>query len=105
MYKLDFYAEIPTDLDKLSDKIASEVRDYFHKFQADPYKYSKPLYNQGGLNLQGYRKTYVANATYRIVSKIEDDQVKIVEVVAVGKRKNKEVYQEATKNIGVRPRN
>ena len=99
MYRIDFYTEIPSDLDKLSNEIAREVREYFKKFQTDPYKYSKPLYTQGGLNLEGFRKTYVANATYRIVSKIEDNQVKIVEVVAVGKRENKEVDKEAFKRV------
>ncbi len=99
MYKIDFYSEIPKDLDKLSNEVASEVRDYFKKFQTDPYKYTKPLYNQGGLNLQGYRKTYVADAKYRIISKIEENQVKIVEVVVVGKREYKEVYKEAFKRV------
>ena len=99
MYQINFYSEIPKDLDELSDEIASEVRDYFKKFKTDPYKYTMPLHNQGGLNLQGYRKTYVANAQYRIVSKIEEDMVKIVEIVAVGKREDKEVYKEATKRI------
>ena len=99
MYQLTYFPEIPTDLDKLSNEIASEVKDYFAKFQTDPYKYTKPLYNQGSINLQGYRKTYVANATYRIISKIEDDKVKIVEVVAVGRREEKEVYKEAAKRI------
>ncbi len=99
MYKIIPFDEVEDDLFILPDEIVKEVLDYLHKFQTDPYKYSKPLYNQGGLNLQGYRKTYIANAQYRIVSKIEEDKVKIVEVVAVGKRENKEVYKKASKRI------
>ena len=89
MYNIEFYPEIKKDLDQLSNEIAKEVRDYFFKYKTEPFEYSKPLYNQGNLNLKGYRKTYVANATSRIVIKIENNVAKIVEVVAVGKRENK----------------
>ena len=95
MYKLQYHHEVFEDLDKLSYEILTEVSAYFDKYKSDPYKYSKKLYNQGEINLKGYRKTYVADATYRIVLKIEDDVIKVVEVVAVGKREDKEVYKEA----------
>jgi len=95
MYKLIFHKDIFSDLDKLSNKTASEVKHYFNKYKDDPYKYSQELENLDGLNLQGYRKTYLANATYRIVFKIEENKIRIVEVVAVGKRENKQVYKDA----------
>ena len=99
MYNIEFYPEIKKDLDQLSTEIATEVREYFHKYKTEPLKYSKPLYNQGGINLEGYRKTYVANATYRIVIKIENNIAKIVEVVAVGPRENKKVYLNSHNRI------
>ena len=99
MYKVIPFPEVEDDLFVLPEEILKEVLEYLHKFQTDPYKYTKPLYNQGGLNLQGYRKTYVADAKYRIISKIEENQVKIVEVVVVGKREAKEVYKEAFKRV------
>ena len=99
MYKLIFHKEIFSDLDKLSNKTASEVKHYFKKYQNDPYKYSQELHNLDGLNLQGYRKTYLANATYRIVFKIEENKIKIVEIVAVGKREDKQAYKDAYSRI------
>ena len=99
MYKLIFHKEIFSDLDKLSNKIASEVKYYFNKYKNDPYKYSQELQNLDGLNLQGYRKTYLANATYRIIFKIEENKIKIVEIVAVGKREDKQVYKDAYNRI------
>ena len=99
MYKLDFYDEVHSDLADLSKDILDEVAYYFKNYKKDPYKYSQKLYNQGNLNLEGYRKTYISNATYRIVFKIEENQIKIVEVVAVGKRDNLEVYKEAFNRI------
>jgi len=99
MYKINVITEVRQDLKILTDEILYEVLDYFNKYKTDPYKYSKPLYNQGGLDLQGYRKTYVAKATYRVVLKVEDGIAEIVEVVAVGKRENRQVYKEASNRI------
>ena len=99
MYKVMVISEAEGDLDKLPDDVLFEVLDYFSKYETDPYKYSSKLYNQGSLNLEGYRKTYVANAVYRIVIKIEDKVAKIVEVVAVGEREKKTVYEEAYSRI------
>lgn len=99
MYKIEYFPEVFDDLDKLSDTVAFEVFEYFKKYEIEPKKYSTKLYNQGKLKLEGYRKTYVANATYRIVIKIENNITKIVEVVAVEKRKDKGVYLEAHNRI------
>ena len=99
MYKLEYYPEVMDDLSKLPLEILQEVGDYFNKYETDPYKYSVKLFNQNGLNLEGYRKTYLANATYRIIIKIENKVAKIVEVVAVGQRNNKIVYQDAFDRI------
>jgi mRNA interferase RelE/StbE len=95
MYDIKFYSEVFKDLDKMSNKIASEAREYFKKYKKDPYKYSQELQNLGKLKLQGYRKTYLAKATHRIVFKIEEKKVKIIEIVAVGKRENLQVYKDA----------
>ncbi len=99
MFKIEYYSEVYNDLDKLSDAVALEVYEYFEKYEIEPLKHSKKLQNQGGLNLKGCRKTYVANATYRIVIKIENNIAKVVEVVAVGKREDKEVYLNAHNRI------
>ena len=99
MFKVEYHPEIKSDLVALPLNILQEVAEYFKKYEKDPFKYSSKLHNLGKLNLEGYRKTYVANATYRIVIKIENNVAKIVEVVAVGKRQSKEVYEEAFRRI------
>ena len=96
MYSIQINPEVEQDLSELPDVILKEVFEYF---ELDPIKHSSRLYNQGSLKLEGYRKTYVAKATYRIVFKIEDGIAKIVEVVAVGKRDSKEVYINAHERI------
>lgn len=99
MYSIEFHPEVFEDFEKLSDEVLKEVAEYFQKYKQDPFKYSSKLYNLENLNLEGYRKTYIANATYRIVIKIEKNIAKVVEVVAVGQRQNKKVYEEAFKRI------
>lgn len=99
MFTIEYHPEVKADLAILPLNILQEVAEYFKKYEKDPFKYSSKLHNLGKLNLEGYRKTYVANATYRIVIKIENNVAKIVEVVTVGKRQNKEVYEEAISRI------
>lgn len=99
MYKVEYNPEVKEDLLKISLPILQEVANYFKKYESEPLKYSSKLYNYGDINLEGYRKTYVANATYRIVIKVENNVAKVVEVVAVGKRENKEIYLEAFNRI------
>lgn len=90
MYNIVFNPKVfEEDFEKLPDEILEEVVLYFQKYKTNPLKYSSKLYNYGGINLEGYRKTYVANATYRIVIKVENNIARIVEVVAVGKREKK----------------
>lgn len=101
MYSIKLHPKvIKEDLDKIPDEVLKEVLFYFEQYKVDPFKYSGKLYDIGKLRLKGYRKTYIANAKYRIVIKIEKDIAKIVEVVAVGSRHNKEVYEEAFNRIG-----
>jgi len=99
MYDVIVLKEAQNDLRILDDDILLEVKEYLYKYKIDPYKYSGKLYNQGDIKLDGYRKTYVADATYRIVFCIEDDIAKIVEVVAVGEREGKQVYKTAYDRI------
>lgn len=95
MYKLKYFDEVKSDLDELDDKTYDEVVGYFEKYKVNPIAYSQPLNEQGGLDLRGYRKTYVANATYRIIIKVEKEIAQIVNVVAIGERDQKKVYLEA----------
>lgn len=69
----------------------------------------KPLKNLDGINLQGYYAIYVFNAKYRIVYtkknttydviNIQSMDKPIADLIAIGKRNNKEVYKEAFAKI------
>lgn len=69
----------------------------------------KALENLDGINLEGYYAIYFCEAKYRIVYAKTNDSYEIVnvdkvykpiaELIAIGKRNNKEVYQEAYKRV------
>ena len=99
MYKIEYDDSIDADLDLLPDPILKEALKYFKLLEQDYEKYSLPLYNMDGRDLRGCRKTYFWNAEYRIISKLEDGIVKIINVIAVGKRENMEVYKIAHQRI------
>ena len=99
MYKLLYYPEVEEDLFRLDDAVLQEVFEYFEKYKEDPFSCSAKLFNQGEIQLKGYRKTYVAGATIRIVIYVANGVAKIVEVVAVGARDKKEVYKMAQERV------
>jgi mRNA interferase RelE/StbE len=99
MYKVEYFDEIESDLDLLPDDVYDEAVEYFKRYKADPYACSQPLDELDGIDLRNYRKTYVAKATYRIVIRINSGKISIVNIVAVGKRQDKEVYLTAFKRI------
>lgn len=99
MFKIEYFSEAKSDILNLPKEVLAEVKTYLKKYETSPLKYSQKLYNKFGLELEGYRKTYVYNASYRIIIKVEDKIAKIVEVVAVGQRQDLEVYKEAHKRV------
>ena len=54
------------------------------------------LGNKAGIDLSGHKKMYVDKKKIRIVYRIIESEV-IVEVIAIGKRENRKVYEEANK--------
>lgn|SRR5574344_1015054 len=99
MYKITYHKYIEDDFLSLPKDVLKEAFSYIKKLEKDYFKYSKPLYNMEGRNLQDCRKTYFYNAEYRIVSKIENNTIKIVSIIAVGKREGFEVYNMANDRI------
>ena len=98
-YEVRLLEEVEEDLSLLDMEVLEEVFAYFEKYKTDPYRFSQKLFDRFGMNLRGYRKTYLHHATYRIVIKIEEEGVKVVQVVAVGERDGMAVYETAFKRL------
>ena len=92
-YKLSVKEEVKKDLSKLSSTQRMLVYKQFKKLQNSP-ELGQLLGNKSGYDLSGCRKMYVDKKKVRIVYSILEEII-TVEVVAVGKRDDMEVYRKA----------
>ncbi|AFL67364.1 type II toxin-antitoxin system RelE family toxin [Sulfurospirillum barnesii] len=95
MYSIETLEEVEDDLLLLPKEVLVEALAYFDKYKTNPFQYSQPLENKGGRDLRGCRKTYIANATYRIILQVEKGVAKIVSIICVGERNNMDAYNTA----------
>jgi mRNA interferase RelE/StbE len=77
----------------LKEPVAKQLR----KLETAP-RLGEHLGNRAGLDLTGYYKLYAAKKSIRIVYRIIDQEIR-VEVVAIGKREDLAVYQEALQRL------
>ncbi len=96
-YKLIFHPKIPDDLKELSTTQNRLLLKQFKKIERSP-ELGKPLGNKGNYDLSGCRKMYVDNKKIRIVYRILEDVI-IIEVIAIGKRDDFEVYAKASQRV------
>jgi mRNA interferase RelE/StbE len=99
MNQIHLIEDVENDLDLLEDEIYNEAYKYLKLLEENYEKYSLPLYDMDGRDLKGCRKTYFCNAEYRIVSKLENGVINIINVIAVGKREDMEVYKTAHQRL------
>ena len=98
-FKVQYYPEVFEDLEALSDEEFEEVDAYIEKLKVNPLLVSLPLENLGDNLLSECRKIYIANATIRMVIRIINNHIEIVELIAVGPRSGGIVYDEAYRRL------
>ena len=96
-YKLELLAQADDGIAKFSNREKILIYKQFKKIINSP-ELGKILGNKNGYNLSGCRKMYADNKKIRIVYRIIDDKI-IIEVVAVGKRNDMEVYDKASQRV------
>ena len=92
-YKIVLKEEVDNDLSKLSHNQKILIFKQFKKLQKSP-QLGVSLGKKMGCDLSDYRKMYADKKRLRIVYKIIDKQI-IIEVIAIGKRDDMEVYKKA----------
>ena len=95
MYEIKYHPLIENDLKQLNNSIRIEVFKKIKKIQQSP-ELGIDLGNKNGLNLTGLKKMYVAKKQIRIVYEIIESIV-VIKVLAIGKRKDMEVYKQVEK--------
>jgi mRNA interferase RelE/StbE len=96
-YKIILKSEADDDLDELSHREKLLVFKQFKKIASSP-ELGKVLGNKAGYNLSGCRKVYADQKRIRIVYTILNNQI-VIEVVAIGKRDELEVYKKASERL------
>lgn len=99
LFKIQYYPEVVDDLEALTDEEFEEVDAYIEKLKVNPLLVSLPLENLGDNLLAECRKIYVANATIRIVIRVINNQIHIVELIVIGPRAGGIVYDEAYRRL------
>ena len=96
-YKLELLLAAHEDLAEFSHREKILIYKQFKKIQKSP-ELGILLGNKNGYDLSGCRKMYADSKKIRIVYKIVEDKI-IIEVIAVGKRNEMEVYKKASKRV------
>lgn len=101
-YNVVLTAAAAEDFRQLDGSLKEPVAKQLRKLERTP-RLGEHLGNRAGLDLTGYYKLYAAKKSIRIVYRIIDQEI-LVEVVAIGKREDLVVYQEALKRLKPRDR-
>ena len=96
-YKIVLKQEADDDLSDLSHSQKILIFKQFEKLKKSP-QLGISLGKKADYDLTGYRKMYANKKQLRIVYKIVDDEI-IIEVIAIGKRDDMEVYKKASNRI------
>ncbi len=96
-YKIVLKIEADKELEELSNRERILVFKQFKKIASSP-ELGKLLGNRAEYNLSGCRKMYADRKRIRIVYTILDEQI-VIEVIAIGKRDEMEVYKNAAERL------
>jgi mRNA interferase RelE/StbE len=96
-YKVVLTALAAQNFRSLDGSVKEQVARQLRKLETSPHL-GEHLGKRGDLDLTGYYRLYAARKAIRIVYRIVEEEV-IVEVVAIGKREDFEVYREAVRRI------
>ena len=93
-YKVVLKEEANNDLAELSHNQKILILKQLKKLENSP-QLGMLLGNRSGYDLTGYRKMYADRKKLRIVYRVIDDIIE-VEVIAIGKRDDMDVYKKAS---------
>ena len=98
---IQFIPEAAKDYKLLDGSIKKLVNDKMEKLEENPYL-GEALGNKNNIDLTGFYKIYVYKKIYRIVYRIVNDEVEIIEIWGIGKKDKMEIYKEVRKRISNR---
>ena len=97
IYNIELKEEVKADLLEFDKSMQILIVKQFHKIAKSP-ELGQQLGNKNGYNLSGCRKMYACGKKVCIVYKTIEEQI-IIEVIALGKRGEMEVYKKASQRV------
>jgi mRNA interferase RelE/StbE len=95
---IEFIPEAAIEYKSLDGSIKILADKIIEKLEKNPFL-GEELGNKNNINLSGYYKLYFAKKRYRIVYRIEKNEIEIIERWGIGKRDKMEIYKAVNKRI------
>ncbi len=96
-YEIKFHPEALKEFCALDGSVKKLVKKQLDKLKTSPLL-GEELGNKNGYDLSGYRKMYACKKQIRIVYSVVEN-VLLVNIIAIGKRENLEVYESASQRV------
>lgn len=98
-FEVKFYEEAKEELHSLDGSEKLLVFKALSRIEERGDEIGDPLENKRGLNLTGCRKVKLKKQGIRIVYRIDGEEVEVVDIIAIGKRADEEVYKAAYERL------
>lgn len=92
IYPIEFIEEAASDYKALDGNVKKKVDKKLEELSKNP-SLGEHLGNKFNVNLTGFYKIYIDNKKYRIVYRIINDEIEIIEIWGIGKRDKEEIYK------------
>ncbi|MEE1211045.1 MAG: type II toxin-antitoxin system RelE/ParE family toxin [Treponema sp.] len=96
-YEIKFHPAALKEFCELDGSIKKLVKKQLDKLKTSPLL-GEELGNKNGYDLTGYRKMYACKKQIRIVYSVVEN-VLLVNIIAIGKREDMEVYATAAERV------
>lgn len=97
VYEIKFHPMALQEFCGLDGSIKKLVKKQLEKLKVSPFL-GEELGNKNGYDLSGYRKMYACKKQIRIVYSVVEN-VLLVNIIAIGKREDMEVYKTAAERV------
>ena len=97
-FKIEFHPVAAEDFATLVRSIQTVIAKKIDALSDNPFL-GKPLGNKMGMDLSGFFKLYAMQKKYRIVYKLSQGRLEIVEIIGIGKREKAEMYKLIFKRL------